>query len=61
MSITKKYYVGITGLENSKGYIDLTEEEAETVRKVINPNNWQDATLNPWSRKFFIVETNKSE
>ena len=59
MSDKKRYYVGITGLDNSKGYIELTEEEAEAVRKCTDSNNWDNATLNPWSKRFFIIEDKK--
>lgn len=56
MDIKNKYYVGITGMDNSKGYIELTENEAEIVKKVVNSNNWTDVKLNPWSKRFFIIE-----
>lgn len=61
MSKKKRYYVGITGIDNSKGYIDLTEKEAEIVRKVVSPANWYWKQLNPWSRHFFIEEVEEGE
>lgn len=59
MGIIKRYFVGISGTDSSTGYIELTEEEAEAVRKCVNTNNWIDANLNPFSRKFFIIEDKK--
>ena len=57
----KKYYVGITGMDNSKGYIDLTEKEAEIVKRVTSSVNWYNATKSPWSRHFFVKEVDKGE
>lgn len=59
MSIIKRYYVGISGTDSSTGYIELTEEEADAVRKCVDTSNWVDANLNPFSRKFFIIEDKK--
>ena len=62
MGIIKRYYVGITGTDSSKGYIYLTEEEAEIVKKATDSSNWETdelANINPWSRKFFIIEDKK--
>ena len=56
----KKYYfpVVITGEGYSTGYILLTQEEANVVKKATTFSNWVGAELDKFSGRF-IIETDK--
>ena len=54
-AVTKKYYrVSLSAEGWSDGYMLLTQEEAELIRKATNCNNWILPELDSWSGSFFI-------